>query len=90
MAGESKRDPLAIAIALVGLAVQVGLGLYWGGKLEARVAAAEQGVQRVETRQTETDKTVAAQSSSIAVTTAQYTEVIRRLDSIDRKLEPRP
>jgi Tfp pilus assembly protein PilO len=89
MSAESKRDPLAILIAVAGLVVQLGLGMYWGGKLESRVSNVEQTMQRVEIRQTDTDRTVSAQAASIAVTTAQYTEMIRRLDAIDRKLEPR-
>jgi len=85
----ASRDPLAIGIAVVGLIAQCGLWFYWGGKLETRVENVEQRVDTIDNSQRETEKCDATQNSSIAVTTTQYTEVIRRLDSIDRKLETR-
>jgi hypothetical protein len=83
------RDPLAIGIAAVGLFVQLGIGLYWGGRIEARVQAVENRADELSAKQTETTKSDASQAAAIAVTTSQYTEVIKRLDRIETKLEVR-
>lgn len=83
------RDPLAIGIAAIGLCVQLGIGLYWGGRIEARVQAVEDRADDLSQKQTDITKSDASQAAAIAVTTSQYTEVIKRLDRIETKLDPR-
>lgn len=85
----SKRDPLAIAIAVVGLVAQLGIGIYWGGKLESRVTAVERTIEKTETRQSSIEKQDGVQDAQIAVNVAQYTEVLRRLGNIETKLDQR-
>lgn len=86
----ANRDPLAIAIAAIGLFAQLGIGLYWGGRIEARVSAVEDRSAELDAAQTEITKSDSSQAAAIAVTTAQYTEVIKRLDRIETKIEARP
>jgi hypothetical protein len=83
----SKRDPLAIAIAVVGVFIQLGVAVYWGGKLESRVSAVERSIEKSEVRQQSIEKQDGAQDAQIAVNIAQYTEVLRRLGSIETKLD---
>lgn len=83
------RDPLAITIAVVGLAVQVGAWFWWGGQMTERMRGLESRIVTVETKSNDQVRSDAQQDQQLAVSVSQYAEVIRRLDSIDKKLETR-
>jgi len=84
-----QRDPLAIVIAVVGLIVQLGVGFYWSGRLENRVTTVEQRLSRAETELPARAAHDGEQDVKIAVSVAQYTEVIGRLDRIEQKMDTR-
>lgn len=89
MAGESRRDPLAIAIALLGFITQVGAWVYWGGKLEGRVAALEQRQEKTEQVTASAVVRDGEHDVKIAVTVQQQADIIARLTRIETKVEAR-
>lgn len=89
MAGESKRDPLAIVIALVSLFTQVGAWVYWGGKLEGRVTSLEQRQDKTETTSAAAVIRAGEHDVKIAVTVQQQADIIARLTRIETKVEAR-
>lgn len=81
------RDPLAITIAVAGLLVQTGMWFYWSGRLEQRVTNVETTVSATASRSALHLEKDSQQDAQIAVTVAQYTEVLRRLNNIETSIE---
>lgn len=84
-----RPDWLAVGVACLSIFTTLGAWVWWGGRLSQRVDTIESRQQRWEMRQDEFARDNAKQDISISVTGQQYTEVIRRLDGIDRKLDQR-
>lgn len=83
------RDPLAIAVAVLSILVQLGMWFYWGGKIETRVSALEENGRADKVYRDAALQKDATHDSQLAVVTTQYAEVIRRLGNIESKLEER-
>lgn len=84
-----RPDWLAVGVACLSIATQIGAWMWWGGRLSERVDSLEKYQARQMDQLTEFNRDNAKQDVSISVTSQQYTEVIRRLDRIDAKLERR-
>lgn len=82
-----RPDWLAVAVAVLSMLTTLGSWAWWGGKLEQRVTTNEQNMVKQEQRISELARENAAQANSIATTSAQYADIIRRLDGIERKLD---
>lgn len=87
MADQRNRDPLAIGIAVVGAAIQIGAWFYWSGKMETRLDAAEKRIEASEQRETAVSLTNGKQDVSIAVITTQLSTIQSTVDRIDKRLE---
>jgi hypothetical protein len=81
------RDPLAIAVAIMSLGVQVGAWFYWGGKMETRLDAVEKRVEQGEQRATVNSNSNASQDVAIAVITTQLSTIQSTVERIDRALQ---
>lgn len=81
------RDPLAIGIAAVGAAIQIGAWFYWSGKMETRLDAAERRIEANEQRGVGFAKDNSAQDVTIAVITTQLASIKSTVDRIDKRLE---
>lgn len=84
-----RPDWLAVGVAVLSILTTLGAWVWWGGRLSQRVENIEQAQRRHEERQDEYARDNAKQDIALSVTGQQYTEVIRRLDGIDRKLDKR-
>lgn len=84
-----RPDWLAVIVAGISIATQIGAWMWWGGRLSQRVDAIESAQVRQMDQYAEFAHDNTRQDISISVTSQQYTEVIRRLDRIDAKLERR-
>lgn len=76
------RIPLTISL-VVSLA---GAFIAWGVNAN-RLATLERRSDNAETIARAADEKIAAQSTRVAVVEAQFNEIIRRLDRIERKVE---
>lgn len=83
------RDPLAIAVAVLSLGVQVGAWFYWGGKIEARLNTIEERVKDGELRDTALTSENRSQDVAIAVITTQLTTIQSTVSRIEDKLGER-
>ncbi len=81
----STKDPLAITIAIASLAVQLGLGLYWGGKIEQRLDDTEHRVDQIAISVHENSQKTSTHDTAIAVITQQLSDIKSTVDRIDRK-----
>lgn len=79
----SNRDPLAITIAAVGLVAQVGMWIWWGGRIEQRVVALEGSQTRVDAAQEKN----AAQDVQIAVITTQYGQILTAIGDLKAEIK---
>lgn len=88
-----RRDPLAIAVAVLSILTQFGIYVWWGGRLDQRVEAHDQRIAAVEARaqQREDAKAIVdgLQTTQIAVITAQLEAIKSSVDRIDRKIPER-
>lgn len=84
---ESNRDPLAIGIAVLGAAIQIGAWFYWSGKMETRLDAIEKRADQTENREATTAVINGKQDVSIAVITTQLSQIQSTVNSIDQKLQ---
>lgn len=89
MAEQKQRDPLAIAVAVLSLGVQVGAWFYWGGKMEARMTTIEERVKDTEMRATTLTSENRSQDVTIAVITTQLSAIQSTVSRIDDKLSDR-
>jgi len=88
-----RRDPWAIAVAVLSILTQFGIYIWWGGRLDQRVEAHDQRLAAVEARaqQREDAKAIidGMQTTQIAVITAQLESIKSSVDRIDRKIPER-
>jgi hypothetical protein len=84
---KAARDPLAIAIAIVGFVTQIGVGIYWGGLLEGRVASLEMRMDKTEQTAAYAAQRDGEHDVKIAVSVQQQADIISRLQRIESKLE---
>lgn len=85
----SVRDNVTLVACIVSLISQVGLIAWWGGRIDQRLAINEKGDEKRDALIEQIQRDNARQDSFIASSNAQYTEIMRRLDAIDRKLDAR-
>jgi hypothetical protein len=87
------RDPLAIAVAALSILTQVGMWIWWGGRMDQRVESHDQRLAAVEQRsqQREDAKAVVdgAQTTAIEVIKSQLSDIKLSVDRIDRKIPER-
>jgi hypothetical protein len=89
-----KRSPVGanrinVAMAVGTLLIQA-CGLAWyGGRLEQRVANHQSLIDKQDQELKELRRDIGTQGNSIAATNVAYADILRRLDSIDRKLDRR-
>jgi Tfp pilus assembly protein PilO len=85
----SPRDPLAIFIAAVGLLAQVGVWIWWGGKMDQRVSTIEANQEKAERRADEKVSVDAVQTVQIEVLKTDLGYIKASVDKIDRKIPER-
>jgi hypothetical protein len=84
-----RPDWLAVGVATLSIATQVGAWMWWGGRLSQRVDSLED-TQKEQARQlNEFNRDNAKQDTALGVTGQQYADIIRRLDRLDAKLDKR-
>jgi hypothetical protein len=84
-----RPDWLAVGVATLSIATQVGAWMWWGGRLSQRVDTIEHTQQRQGEQLNELSRDNAKQDTALGVTGQQYADIIRRLDGIERKLDKR-
>jgi cell division protein FtsB len=84
-----RPDWLAVGVAVVSIITTLGAWVWWGGRLSQRVDTIESDRKEDRREIAEMRRENAKQDIALSVTGQQYTEVIRRLDGIDRKLDKR-
>ena len=84
------RDPLAIGIGLVGVAFQLGLWIWWGGRMSERLENVDKRVAVQEAANTAQQQTDALQTRDIAVIGAKLDDVKAGVDAANRKLDRAP
>lgn len=84
-----RRDPWAIALAVLGILGQCGTWIWWGGRMEQRVTTIEQNDIRVQQREETKAVVDGLQTTQIAVITAQLEGIKQSVDRIDRKIPER-
>jgi hypothetical protein len=84
-----RPDWLAVGVAVLSILTTLGAWAWWGGRLAQRVDSMEQERKEDRRELAEIRRENSKQDVAISVTGQQYTEVIRRLDGIDRKLDKR-
>lgn len=84
------KDPLAIAVAVVSLVVQLGAVLYWGGKLTQRVDDIEAHVTLLSQYTSRNTEKTSAHDVSIAVINSQLTEIKDTVNRIDVNTKKQP
>lgn len=84
-----RRDPLAIAVAALSIITQFGMWIWWGGRLDQRVATIEQNHQRTQERDDAKAVVDGAQTTSIEVIKSQLGDIKLSVDRIDRKIPER-
>lgn len=78
---------VAVAISAVTLLATLGGWIWFGGRLAQRVDSLEATAAAVQLQVSSLRDRNAGQDSDIAVTKAQYSEIITRLNRIDSKLD---
>lgn len=84
-----RPDWLAVGVAVLSIVTTLGAWAWWGGRLAQRVDTIEADRKEDRRELAEIRRENSKQDIVISVTGQQYTEVIRRLDGIDRKLDKR-
>jgi Tfp pilus assembly protein PilO len=77
------HDRLALVIALLTLATQIGLALWWGGRFTQRFEYVETNQQAFEETLARMVQKDISHDVSFATINAQYGEIIKRLDRMD-------
>lgn len=80
---------LAVVVAVASLITQIGVVILWGGRIDARMGTAEKALDKHDILIREIGTSNAKQDTSIASNQVAYADIIRRLDSIERKLDDR-
>lgn len=89
MSEASKRDPLAIAIASVGVFVQIAMWIWWGGRMSQRVDDIQRRIDTQEIQAGAFAATQSQQKSDIAVLNAKLDDIRAGVDAVNRKLDKR-
>ena len=97
MAGDrtrtNNRDPLAIAVAALGLITQIGAWVWWGSKLDQRVQVLENNAIEERRSQREESRENAAidgiQNVQIAGMQSDIRSIKESVERIDRKIPER-
>lgn len=84
-----RRDPWAIAVAALSILTQLGMWIWWGGRLDQRVMTLEQAHLRNQQRDEAKSVIDGLQTTQIAVITAQLDGIKQSVDRIDRKIPER-
>jgi cell division protein FtsB len=84
-----RPDWVAVGVAVLSILTTLGAWTWWGGRLAQRVDTIEADRKEDRRELAEIRRENAKQDIALSVTGQQYTEVIRRLDGIDRKLDKR-
>ena len=84
---------LAVSVAVVSLGTQIGVLVVWGGRIHERVGTVEKTVDKYGNRITDVERENAKQDTAIAsdqrASKVAYEDIIRRLASIETKLDNR-
>jgi hypothetical protein len=78
-----ERDPLAIGLAALGIMSQVGIWIWWGGRIEQRVATLEGSQPRLDSVQEKN----AAQDVQIAIITTQYGQILTAIADLKAEIK---
>lgn len=84
-----RPDWLAVGVAILSIVTTLGAWVWWGGRLSQRVDTIESDKKEDRRTLDEIRRDNARQDVAISVTGQQYTDIIRRLDGLDRKLDKR-
>jgi hypothetical protein len=85
----NQRDPLAITIGTVGLLAQVGMWVWWGGKIDQRVETLEKSQQQSDVQALDKVNVDALQTMQIKVVETKIDNIKESVDRIDRKIPER-
>lgn len=80
---------LPMVVAALSILGNVATVFWWGGRLDQRVTSNERTDEKRDERLHQITVDNARQDSFIAASNVQYSEIMRRLDAIDRKLDAR-
>jgi hypothetical protein len=84
---------IAVGASVISMAGSIGTVVLWGGRIDARVESTEKDVEKHERRITDTERENAKQDTAIAsaqvASKIAYEDIIRRLASIETKLDNR-
>lgn len=90
---QNNRDPLAIAVAALGLVTQVGAWIWWGGRLDQRVSVLESNAVEERRQQREESKEKVSmdgiQNVQIAGMQSDIRSIKDSVERIDRKIPER-
>lgn len=84
-----RANLLTVIVAVVSLGGQLVAIAWYGGSLEQKVANNQKTLDDHAKELKELRRDVGTQGNSIAATNVAYADILRRLDSIDRKLDRR-
>lgn len=91
-----RANLLTVIVAVVSLGGQLTAIAWYGGRLEQKVTNNTQTIDkqdlrfaRQEQELKELRREIGTQGNAIAATNVAYADILRRLDSIDRKLDRR-
>lgn len=82
-------NKLAIIVAGVSILGNVATVFWWSGRIDQRLTSNENSDEKRDARIHQISVDNARQDSFIAASNVQYSEIMRRLDSIERKLDAR-
>jgi hypothetical protein len=80
-----------VALVVAGLSIlgNVATVFWWSGRIDQRVTSNEQDDEKQDSKIAQLGLDNARQDSFIAASNVQYAEIMRRLDSIEGKLDRR-
>ncbi len=84
-----RHDWLAIGAFIASVAINVGSIAWWGGRIDQRVEGSERWNVAQDMQIQELRRDVARHDSAIAANNVAYSEIMRRLENIERKLDQR-
>lgn len=85
--GKPGTNWLAVAVAVVSLAIQAGMAFRWGGQTDANMGTVEKTLEKHDSRLLAIEAANAQQNMAIASAQTADTDVIRRLASIEQKVD---
>lgn len=84
-----QANHLTVAVAIISLAGQGAAIAWYGGRLEQQVATQQKSIDAHAQEIKELRRDIGNQSNAIAATNVAYADIIRRLETIDRKIDRR-